>query len=68
MDELKRYKLTKGESVVLSPEGKNEWTEREVSEYMAQIKAPGFYSMLKRIQVKETMFHYDTMTNFERIK
>lgn len=35
---------------------------------MNKMMTAAFNSMLKRMKVGETMFHYETMTNYTRIK
>ena len=45
--------------------GKKVMTEKEV---YALLLPSGFTSMLMRMAIGDSMFHYDTMTNFKRIQ
>lgn len=42
--------------------------ELETRQHIAAFATPAFTNMLMTLSVNESMFHYDTMTNFKRIE
>ena len=47
----------------------NSKTEKMTENEIYELLLPGgFTNMLMRMKVGESMFHYDTMTNFTRVK